>query len=288
MRLKFKKTVALLLSILCITLASAPALSAATQNRIKFPTNASNVTIYSGNSRVLEGESAIIDSVTYVGLRAFCDLFGDYEISWNDRTKTASVKADGFSMTATSGDVYIYANGRCLYTVSTVKIIDDRICVPIRPIAKALGVSVDWDGATRSVTLTKGSRNFLWADSYYNADDLYWLSRIISAEAKGESLKGQIAVGNVVMNRVRSKSYPNTIYGVIFDRKNGTQFSPVALGTIYQKPTASAVIAAKICLEGYTLSEDILFFMNPRIATNNWISKNRPYAFTIGNHQFYT
>ena len=98
---------------------------------------------------------------------------------------------------------------------------------------------------------------------------------------------GQIAVGNVVLNRVRSKSYPNTIYGVIFDRKNGTQFSPVALGTIYQKPTASAVIAAKICLEGYTLSNDILFFMNPRIATNNWISKNRPYAFTIGNHRFY-
>ncbi|MBR2387907.1 MAG: cell wall hydrolase [Clostridia bacterium] len=287
MRFNLKKTVALLLSLLCLASIATPTLSAATQNRIKFPTNASNVVIYSGKSRVLEGEAAIIDSVTYVGLRAFCDLFGDYDISWNDRTKTASVKSDGFSMTATRGDVYIYANGRCLYTVTPIKIIDDRICVPIRPIAKALGVSVDWDGATRSVTLTKGNRNFAWADSYYNADDLYWLSRIISAEAKGESLKGQIAVGNVVLNRVRSKSYPNTIYGVIFDRKNGTQFSPVALGTIYQKPTASAVIAAKICLEGYTLSNDILFFMNPRIATNNWISKNRPYAFTIGNHRFY-
>ena len=262
--------------------------SATAKNRIKFPTNASNVTIYSSKARVLEGEAAIIDSVTYVGLRAFCDLFGDYDISWNDRTKTASVKADGFSLTATSGDIYIYANGRCLYTVGAVKIIDDRICVPIRPIAKALGVSVDWDAASRSVTLTKGNRNFAWADSYYDSDDLYWLSRIISAEAKGESLKGQIAVGNVVMNRVRSKSYPNTIYGVIFDRKNGTQFSPVAIGTIYQKPTASSVIAAKICLEGYSLSNDILFFMNPRIATNNWISKNRPYAFTIGNHSFYT
>ncbi len=287
MRLDFKKTLALLLSVLCLMSVTAPAASAATQNRIKFPTNASNVTIYSGNKRVLEGESAIIDSVTYVGLRAFCDLFGDYDISWNDRTKTASVMADGLSLTATSGDIYIYANGRCLYTVAAVKIIDDRICVPIRPIAKALGVSVDWDGATRSVTLTKGNRNFAWADSYYDADDLYWLSRIISAEAKGESLKGQIAVGNVVLNRVRSKSYPNTIYGVVFDRKNGTQFSPVAFGTIYQQPTASAVIAAKICLEGYSLSNDILFFMNPRIATNNWISKNRPYAFTIGNHQFY-
>ena len=110
---------------------------------------------------------------------------------------------------------------------------------------------------------------------------------IISAEAKGESLKGQIAVGNVVLTRVRSTSYPNTIYGVIFDRKHGTQFSPVSYGTIYQTPTESSVIAAKICLEGYTLSDTILFFMNPRLATNNWISKNRPYAFTIGNHDFY-
>ena len=49
----------------------------------------------------------------------------------------------------------------------------------------------------------------------------------------------------------------------------------------------TAVIAAKICLDGYSISDEILFFMNPRIATSNWISKNRPFAFTIGNHDFY-
>ena len=287
MKVILKKHLFALLIMITAMGALAIGASAAGENRIKFPTNATNVTIYSGNARVLEGQAAIIDSVTYVGLRSFCDLFGEYDISWNDSTKTAQVKADGLSITVTRGDLYIYANGRCLYTVTPIKIIDDKLCVPIRPIAKALGVSVTWDDASRSIVLTKGSRNFESADSYYNADDLYWLSRIISAEAKGESLKGQIAVGNVVLNRVRSKSYPNTIYGVIFDRKHGTQFSPVSFGTIYQKPTASAIIAAKICLEGYSLSNDILFFMNPRIATNNWISQNRPYAFTIGNHKFY-
>lgn len=287
MKVFLKKHLFALLIMITAMGALAIGASAAGENRIKFPTNATNVTIYSGNARVLEGQAAIVDSVTYVGLRSFCDLFGEYDISWNDSTKTAQVKADGLSITVTRGDLYIYANGRCLYTVTPIKIIDDKLCVPIRPIAKALGVSVTWDDASRSIVLTKGSRNFESADSYYNADDLYWLSRIISAEAKGESLKGQIAVGNVVLNRVRSKSYPNTIYGVIFDRKHGTQFSPVSFGTIYQKPTASAIIAAKICLEGYSLSNDILFFMNPRIATNNWISQNRPYAFTIGNHKFY-
>ena len=287
MRIKLKKIFLMLFMIGCIMGIATANASAASDNRINFPTNASNVTIRSSNERVLEGESAIIDSVTYVGLRSFCELFGDYRISWNDATKTATVSADGLSVTATNGDLYIYANGRCFYTVTPIRIIDNKMCVPIRPIAKALGVNVSWDDATRSVTLTKGSRQLESADSYYNSDDLYWLSRIISAEAKGEPLKGQIAVGNVVLNRVRSKSYPNTIYGVIFDRKHGTQFSPVSFGTIYQKPTASAIIAAKICLEGYSISNDVLFFMNPKIATNNWISKNRPYAFTIGNHKFY-
>ena len=131
-------------------------------------------------------------------------------------------------------------------------------------------------------------KSFAWADSFYNADDLYWLSRIISAESKGEPLKGQIAVGNVVLNRKRSSSYPNTVYGVIFDRKHGTQFSPVAFGTIYQTPTASSIIAAKICLEGYSLSNDILFFVNPKLATSTWIERNRIYEFTIGNHHFYS
>ena len=100
-------------------------------------------------------------------------------------------------------------------------------------------------------------------------------------------MKGKIAVGNVVLNRVRSSAYPNTIYGVIFDKRYGIQFAPVANGTIYNSPTAESIIAAKICLEGYSISDRILFFMNPRIATNNWISKNRPYAFSIGNHDFY-
>ncbi|MBE6653006.1 MAG: cell wall hydrolase [Ruminococcaceae bacterium] len=126
-----------------------------------------------------------------------------------------------------------------------------------------------------------------WADTYYDSTDLYWLSRIISAEAKGEPLAGQIAVGNVVLNRVRSQQFPHTVKDVIFDTKYGTQFSPVAVGTIYQAPTESSVRAAKICLEGYTLSTKMLYFFNPRISTSSWIERTRPYIMTIGNHKFY-
>ena len=85
-----------------------------------------------------------------------------------------------------------------------------------------------------------------------------------------------------------SPEFPNTIWGVIFDRKHGTQFSPVAFGTIYNTPTASAVIAAKICLEGYSINDRALFFVNPRLATSTWIERNCTYEFTVGNHHFYS
>jgi N-acetylmuramoyl-L-alanine amidase len=125
------------------------------------------------------------------------------------------------------------------------------------------------------------------ADDVYVSDELYWLSRIISAEAGGEPFLGQIAVGNVIINRMNHPSYPNTIYGVIFDRKYGTQFTPAANGTVYRTPTESAVRAAKVCLEGYSVSDGILFFYAPKYVSYTWIAQNRPYAFTIAGHKFY-
>lgn len=187
----------------------------------------------------------------------------------------------------TDGSRMIEAAGRVFYTAEPIRNISDRLFVPIRPIAKALSLDLWWDHDSRTVVLRSTGKTLASAESYYNQNDLYWLARIISAEAAGESLEGQIAVGNVVLNRVASPSYPGTVYGVIFDRVGGVQFSPVSMGTIYKTPSALSVKAAKICLEGYSISENILFFMNPRIATNNWISKNRPFAFRIGNHDFY-
>ena len=252
-----------------------------------FPEGSTSVNVTYNGRRVLEGEAAIIDDVTYVPLRSFSELMGAEKIEWNDKTKTATVKKYNMKANISQSTPYIEASGRYFYLSNPLKNINDRIFLPVRIAAKLFCVDVDWNSNSRTVVLKSTNKSFLSGSEYYNSDDLYWLSRIINAEASGESLRGKIAVGNVVINRRASKSYPNTIYGVIFDRKNGTQFSPVAIGTIYKTPNAESVIAAKICLEGYTLSDSILFFMNPRIATNNWISKNRPFAFRIGNHNFY-
>lgn len=119
-------------------------------------------------------------------------------------------------------------------------------------------------------------------------EDLYWLSRIINSEAQGESYEGKVAVGNVIINRVNSPKFPNTIKGVVFDKQNGyTQFSPVIDGTIYNSPDADSIKAAKDVLNGSRPVGDALYFLNPRKSTNFWIVENRQHIKTIGLHDFY-
>lgn len=119
-------------------------------------------------------------------------------------------------------------------------------------------------------------------------DDLYWLARIIEAEAGGEPYKGKVAVGNVILNRVKSKDFPNTIYGVIFEYfGNIPQFSPVHEGTIYNTPSQDSINAAKDALNGQRPVGDSTYFFNPSKAAGTWIVNNKIYVSTIGGHAFY-
>lgn len=122
----------------------------------------------------------------------------------------------------------------------------------------------------------------------WDRDNIYWLARIIHAEAQGEPYIGQVAVGNVVMNRVASPGFPNTIYNVIFEYTNGIpQFSPVVDGSIYNTPSASCMKAAEEAYRGSKPAGKSLFFFNPKKAAGSWIVRTRQYVTTIGNHAFY-
>lgn len=114
--------------------------------------------------------------------------------------------------------------------------------------------------------------------------DTYWLSRIISAEAKGESLQGKIAVGNVVLNRVEAKDFPDTVEEVVFQKN---QFCPVRNGSVYDEPVEEAVRAAELVLKGErVVDEDIYYFYNPQVVSRgSWI-RTREVSKTIGNHNF--
>ena len=187
----------------------------------KFPDHATPVQMKLDGKEVLAGETVIINSVTYVPLRSFSELMGANSITWNQKTGTATVKKGSTTIYVTDGSYYMVAADRYFYTPQPVLNISDRLFVPIRPIAKAFCVNVEWENATRTVLLKSTGKTLTPATEYYDMDDLYWLSRIISAESAGESLYGQIAVGNVVLNRVASRQFPNTVYGVIFDRNGG-------------------------------------------------------------------
>ncbi len=235
-----------------------------------------------------EREALLINSITYAPLRTLTEsVYPNASISYDDRTKTATLIFGSYTLSVTTGREYISVNGRYFYGIGEVKNIGGSLYVPVRPLARALGLDVIWNGKTRSVDLIPTGKSLTDGGSFYKNDEIYWLSRIIEAEAGGEILKGKIAVGNVVLNRVKSPDYPNTIYGVIFDFKHGIQFTPAYTGTVYNTPSAESVIAAKICLDGYDVSDGALFFFNPRIATSFWISNTRKYAFTVGNHDFY-
>ena len=229
----------------------------------------------------------LIEEKTMIPLLDFCKLMDGTSSISSVSGGVYTIRTRGIFVSAKAGEFYIEANGRCFYTDVACRMIGNTLYVPIRAAARAFDAQVIWNDSARSVEIIDKGGVCAAADEIYWDGSVLWLSRIIYAESRGEPLLGKIAVGNVVMNRMESTLFPNTIYGVIFDRKNGTQFSPVAMGTIYNTPTAESVIAAKICLEGYSVDTGVLFFMNPRIATNNWIAQNRPFAFRIGNHYFF-
>lgn len=226
-----------------------------------------------------------INGITYLPLREVATALG-FGVSYNSASRTMTVSGNGLYLTATDGGFVTYANDRPLFSFSpNVIMTNGRMYIPASALTKAVGMT--FTVANGGVTLGGSPRALTPAGSFYREDEVFWLARIITAEAQGESLLGQIAVGDVILNRVRSQSFPNTIYSVIFDRKWGVQFSPVADGRIYNTPTYIATLAAKICLEGTSLSDNAMYFLNPKTATSSWIVNNRTYAYTIGNHYFF-
>ncbi|MEC1262361.1 cell wall hydrolase [Bacillus swezeyi] len=108
------------------------------------------------------------------------------------------------------------------------------------------------------------------------------LSRLVHAEAKGESFKGKVAVANVVLNRVGDGGFPDSIKSVIY-QKNA--FEPVLNGSINRKPDRESVEAVEVAVDHDKKETDALYFYNPDIATDGWI-KTRKVVERIGNHVF--
>ena len=140
--------------------------------------------------------------------------------------------------------------------------------------AKALGMRLSGSSSGGSSSGGSATSN--------SSGDVYLLARCIYGEARGEPYKGQVAVGAVIMNRVRSSSFPNSISGVIYQPG---AFSVVDDGQINLSPNDSALRAARDAMNGYDPTNGCLYYYNPDKTTNKWIW-SRPVMLTIGRHRF--
>ena len=137
----------------------------------------------------------------------------------------------------------------------------DGICGPAT--LKALGITTTSSGSSQS-------------------GDVALLARVISAEARGETYSGQVAVGAVILNRVSHPSFPGTISGVVYEPG---AFTCMTDGQINSAVSDSAYQAARDALNGWDPTGGAIYYFNPNTATSSWIW-SRPLLTIIGKHRF--
>lgn len=177
----------------------------------------------------------------------------------------------------------IYGKG----TVEAVKLFQKKNGLPVDGIAgiatyKALGMNDSVKVLEGNKNKPNNSQNNSVTNSNYTNSDLYLLAKCIYAEARGESYTGQVAVGAVILNRVKSPKFPNTISGVIY-QKNA--FTAVSDGQINLVPDKTALNAASDAMNGWDPTYGCIYYYNPAVATSAWIFE-RQTVTTIGKHVF--
>ena len=145
------------------------------------------------------------------------------------------------------------------------------------------GLTVDGIAGTKTLqAMGIYSSSTTSGSSSTNSNDVNLLARLVYGEARGEPYAGQVAVAAVVLNRVKSSSFPNTIAGVIYQKG---AFNVIDDGQINLSPNSTAKKAAQDALNGWDPSYGAIYYFNPNTATNKWIW-SRPMTVTIGKHRF--
>lgn len=169
------------------------------------------------------------------------------------------------------------------YTGSVDGIYGSQTVTAVKKFQQKNGLTVDGIAGTNTLK-AMGIMNSSSSSgsSSNNSSNVNLLARAIYGEARGEPYTGQVAVGAVILNRVKSSKFPNTIAGVIY--QSGA-FDAVSDGQINLTPDSTAKKAAQDALNGWDPSYGAIYYFNPSTATNKWIW-SRPLTVTIGKHRF--
>lgn len=219
----------------------------------------------------------------------------DTSLEWNAETNQLRVHVpSGDTVTFYINSKKIFWNGNAYFMDVESFISNGRIYLPTRYIADMVGLDIQWSNQDWELQITSNAnKEFKMIANHespsetamlpYSEEDLLLLAKIIDAEAGNESYEGQVAVGSVVINRVKDSRFPDTIEEVIYQPN---QFGPVTTGKIDQiEPDEDALRAAKQVLLGEDLLEDALYFFNPNRDSNEAF-KNLTLVKDIGNHRF--
>ena len=169
------------------------------------------------------------------------------------------------------------------YTGSVDGIYGSLTVSAVKKFQQKNGLTVDGIAGTKTLNamgiMTSSSSG---GSSSNNSSNVNLLAKAIYGESRGEPYTGQVAVGAVIMNRVKSSKFPNTISGVIYQKG---AFDAVSDGQINLTPDSTAKKAAQDALNGWDPSYGAIYYFNPSTATNKWIW-SRPLTVTIGKHRF--
>ena len=168
------------------------------------------------------------------------------------------------------------------YTGSVDGIYGSLTVSAVKKFQQKNGLTVDGIAGPKTLTAMGINSSSSSSSSTNNSSNVNLIAKAIYGEARGEPYAGQVAVGAVIMNRVKSSKFPNTIAGVIY--QSGA-FDAVSDGQINLTPDATAKKAAQDALNGWDPSYGAIYYFNPNTATNKWIW-SRPLTVTIGKHRF--
>ncbi len=168
------------------------------------------------------------------------------------------------------------------YSGSVDGIYGSQTVSAVKKFQKKNGLTVDGIAGTQTLKAMGITSSSSSSSSSNNSSNVNLLARVVYGEARGEPYTGQVAVAAVVLNRVKSSKFPNTIAGVVY--QSGA-FDAVADGQVNMTPDATAKKAAQDALNGWDPSYGAIYYFNPSTATNKWIW-SRPMTVTIGKHRF--
>ena len=172
---------------------------------------------------------------------------------------------------------YYYGSVDGIYGTQTV--------TAVKKFQQKNGLTIDGIAGPKTLSamgITSSGSSSSGGSSSTNSSDINLLSHLIYGESRGEPYTGQVAVGAVILNRVKSSSFPNTIAGVIYQRG---AFDAVSDGQINLSPDSTSKKAAQDAMNGWDPSYGAIYYFNPNTATNKWIW-SRPMTVTIGKHRF--